>query len=224
MRGTTRGRGNVAVAVALAAVAATLLAVGLARQEPTPPSPPQSAQKSAPTEHVPAPSASPSPDGTGRATRGPFLPESEPVRIEVPRLGISSPLERLGRQHSGAMETPQNPDRAGWYAPGPTPGEQGPAAIAGHVTWNGDRSVFFRLGELEKGDRVHVLRKDGRTAVFEVQRTERYPKEEFPTIRVYQNIEHAGLRLITCGGEFNEATHYYSDNVVVFASLVDGDA
>lgn len=210
-------RGIVVAAVALAAVAATLLAVGLAQQEPAPPSAP----RAAPTQEVPAPAES-GPAGKSAdqaAEKGPILPASEPVRIAIPSLDVTSPLERLGRQESGAMETPQDPDKAGWYHPGPTPGEQGPAVIAGHVTWNGDQSVFFALGELRAGDEVNVLREDGRTAEFEVERVERYPKDDFPTVEVYQNLDHAGLRLITCGGTYNDETNYYSDNVVVYASL-----
>ncbi|MEA2460873.1 MAG: hypothetical protein QOH90_1050, partial [Actinomycetota bacterium] len=37
---------------------------------------------------------------------------------------------------------------------------------------------------------------------------------------VYGDIAHAGLRLLTCGGDFDDTTGHYLDNVVVFASLV----
>jgi len=36
---------------------------------------------------------------------------------------------------------------------------------------------------------------------------------------VYGAIDHAGLRLITCGGTYDAAKHRYLDNVVVFARL-----
>jgi hypothetical protein len=38
---------------------------------------------------------------------------------------------------------------------------------------------------------------------------------------VYGNIDHAGLRLITCGGTFNRITRHYSHNTVVYAKLVE---
>lgn len=221
MPGTTRTRGFVVAAVAFAAVAATLLVLGLSRQEPEPPSPPSRSQSE---RDVPAPSDAPSDGGgqeEGEKARGPVLPESEPVRISIPSIDVSSPLVDLGRQSNGAMETPQDHEKAGWYTPGPTPGERGPAVIAGHVTWDGEQSVFFPLGKLGAGDRVDVLREDGRKATFEVDRVERYPKNDFPTVEVYRNLDHAGLRLITCGGAYDEEERYYSDNVVVFASLVD---
>ena len=39
--------------------------------------------------------------------------------------------------------------------------------------------------------------------------------------RVYGNIDHAGLRLITCGG-LDAETNVFDENVVVFADLVPG--
>ena len=42
----------------------------------------------------------------------------------------------------------------------------------------------------------------------------------FPTLEVYGNIDHAGLRLITCGGVFDPDAGSYESNVVAFASLV----
>jgi hypothetical protein len=119
------------------------------------------------------------------------------------------------------MEVPQDPDRAGWYHLGPTPGALGPAVIAGHVTWDGLPAVFFELADLREGDLVQVARSDDRVAVFRVTQVGTYRKSEFPTRSVFGAIDHAGLRLITCGGEFDGSSRRYSDNVVVFARLVD---
>ena len=67
---------------------------------------------------------------------------------------------------------------------------------------------------------VVVDRSDGTTATFRVDRVEEHAKDDFPTDEVYGDIDHAGLRLITCGGTFDEDTGDYTDNVVVFASLI----
>ena len=37
---------------------------------------------------------------------------------------------------------------------------------------------------------------------------------------MYGDIDHAGLRLITCDGEFDRAARSYRDNIVVYAGLV----
>lgn len=81
--------------------------------------------------------------------------------------------------------------------------------------------MFFELGDLEPGDSVMVTRADGMIAEFEVEGVRSYPKVEFPTQLVYGDIDHAGLRLITCGGPFDRELGHYDDNVIVFGSLVD---
>jgi Sortase domain len=149
---------------------------------------------------------------------GLVLPESHPVAISIPKLGVRSPLDDLGLDRDGAMEVPENPARAGWFSGGPAPGSLGPAVIAGHVTWNG-RAVFHRLSTMRPGDQVTVTRKDGKIAVFTVTGVARFSKSQFPSRAVYGPIDHAGLRLITCGGTYDAARHRYLDNVVVFARL-----
>ncbi|GAA3695301.1 hypothetical protein GCM10022204_08850 [Microlunatus aurantiacus] len=148
---------------------------------------------------------------------GVVLPESDPVDVAVPALRLRSDLVRLGLTPDGAMETPANPAEAGWFTRGAAPGALGPAVIAGHVTWNGSPGVFHRLRRLKAGDQVLVGRKDGHTAVFTVERVARYSKSQFPTRDVFGAIDHAGLRLITCGGAYDTVQHRYPDNVVVFA-------
>jgi hypothetical protein len=158
---------------------------------------------------------------TADRTRGPVLIGSVPVGLRIPRVGIVSTLVPLGLDADGAMEVPPDGSRAGWYTKAPTPGALGPAVLAAHVTWDRRPALFFRLGELQQGDRIEVVRNDGTTAVFGVQRVATFPKARFPTEAVYGPVDHAALRVITCGGAFDESVGHYVDNVVVFAALVD---
>jgi hypothetical protein len=155
---------------------------------------------------------------------GPLLPTSKPVTLDIPSIDVHSSLLSLGLAADGSIEVPHGAryDRAAWYRYSPTPGALGPAILLGHVDSAADGpSVFFRLGELGRGDRVSVVRADGSVATFAVDEVHRYSKDRFPTHLVYGDIDHAGLRLITCGGPFDETTGHYLDNVVVFASLVE---
>ena len=166
----------------------------------------------------------PRPDGGSPAVVGPTLGRSKPVALDIPSIDVHSDVQYLGQDSKGALETPApGPlyDTAAWYRYSPTPGSLGPAILYGHVdsAANGP-SVFFRLGELTHGDRVLVTRANGSVAIFEVDSVERYAKDNFPTKLVYSDIDHAGLRILTCGGAFDDATGHYLDNVVVFASLV----
>jgi sortase (surface protein transpeptidase) len=152
-------------------------------------------------------------------TKGLVLPESEPVTVSIPRIHVQSRLVELGLDGDGKMQVPQHAGEAGWFSRAPTPGALGPAVIAGHVTWNRTHGVFYRLGTMRRGDHVRVSRKDGKTAVFTVNRVARFPKSRFPTQAVYGQIDYAGLRLITCGGSYDAVGHSYEDNIVVFAKL-----
>lgn len=203
-------------------VGAGLLRAGLAGGDPAPPRADRSpAHATATRTSSPGPSAVGSRHrGVPDLTRGPVLPESRPVRLSIPGLGVTSRLEDLGVDGAGAMEVPADPARAGWYDRGPAPGSLGPAVVAGHVTWNGTRAVFYRLATLRRGDVVRVTRADGRAAVFAVRRVAQFDKTRFPTRAVYGAVDHAALRLITCGGTYDAPRHRYLANVVVFADLV----
>jgi hypothetical protein len=148
------------------------------------------------------------------------LPRSEPVRVTIPALGVRTRVMELGLEPDGSMEVPPGASPAGWFDRSPTPGELGPAVLAGHVDWDGEPGAFWGLRTLERGDSVLVDRADGSTATFAVDRVAEYAKDEFPTGSVYGDIDTAGLRLITCGGDFDADEESYLDNVVVYATLV----
>lgn len=147
------------------------------------------------------------------------MEESAPVRLTIPSIEVDTTLMDLGLQQDGSLEVPPDGTGAGWFTGAPTPGELGPAVIAGHVDWNGP-GVFYNLRLMAAGDLIKVERADGSTAVFAVSKVGQYPKNQFPTEAVYGALDFAGLRLITCGGVFDAAEGHYKDNVVVFAELV----
>jgi hypothetical protein len=166
---------------------------------------------SAPRSHPPAPAA---------VSSSLFLPRSEPTRVIIPTLDVNVRTIELGLRPDGTMEVPANGALAGWYSGAPTPGELGPAVITAHVRWKGERGAFAALTKLDPGDQIGVRRADGSTVLFEVLRVEQYAKDRFPTDEVYGDIQAAGLRLITCGGDADPETGDYPDNVVVYAGLV----
>lgn len=150
------------------------------------------------------------------------MSDAKPVSIDIPRIGARSSLVELGLGEDKTLAVPpvSQPMQAGWYGGGPTPGERGPAVIAGHVDGGGQKGIFYRLDDLRAGDVIDIQREDGTTAEFGVQRVEQVPKSNFPSEEVYGSTPDAQLRLITCGGPFDSATHSYRDNVIVFANLL----
>jgi hypothetical protein len=160
---------------------------------------------------------------TGTTAHGLALHRARPLRLDIPAIGVHSQLLRLGLTAHGDLAVPQagpHYDQAAWFTGSPTPGQTGPAVIEGHVDSAAHGpSVFFALGALRPGDVVMVRRADHTTAVFNVNAVRRYPKDRFPTAIVYGNTDHAALRLITCGGAFDDSSGHYRDNIVVFAHL-----
>jgi sortase family protein len=145
------------------------------------------------------------------------LRPSRPVRIEIPAIGVDAPIVPLGLNPDRTLEVPTEYGDAGWWTGGPRPGERGPAVIAGHVDSRTGPAVFFRIGELQPGHAIVIVRRDGTRARFSVLGSERYPKAQFPTERVYGRTRNATLRLITCSGTFDHASGHYLDNTVVYA-------
>lgn len=109
-----------------------------------------------------------------------------PLRVRIPAIGVDAPVGALDLDAEGALEVPTDYDATGWYEPG--------------------------LDELTPGDEVFVDRADGSSVRFLVRAIESYLKDEFPTVRVYDPTENAQLRLITCGGEFDDTERSYLGN------------
>ena len=141
---------------------------------------------------------------------------ARPVRVIIPAIDVDADLVGLGLNPDSSMEVPDFGD-AGWYTPGPTPGEAGPAVIAAHVDSVAGPDVFHRLDQLRTGDRVIVEHADGTRSTFVVRRREQERKDELPVERIWDDTTEPVLRLITCGGEFDQQRRSYRSNVIVYA-------
>ncbi|MEU2420928.1 class F sortase [Streptomyces sp. NPDC007851] len=170
----------------------------------------------APAEHTgAAPSADP--QRTAEA-----LPRSVPIRLLIPKIAVDAPFTALTISPSGQLEPPpaDNTNLVGWYSKGAAPGETGTSIIAGHVDTKVSAAVFARLDELERGDRFSVDRADGSSADFVVDDAETFPKDDFPSDRVYADTRRPEVRLITCAGDYDHDVKDYTENLVVFGHLV----
>jgi hypothetical protein len=171
--------------------------------------------------HAPQPSRSAA-GVTGSSGRGPSLPRSLPVSVNIPAIGVDSKLLHLGLNSDGTIQVPSlvtSSGEAAWYKYSATPGQIGSSVIEGHVDSYQGAAVFFRLGALRPGDTVDVTLANGITAIFRVTGVREYAKSRFPAKVIYGATDYASLRLITCGGVFDYATGHYLSSTVVFASL-----
>jgi hypothetical protein len=152
------------------------------------------------------------------------LPPSPPVRVEIPAIGVSSSLVRLGLNPDRTMEVPGDFQVAGWFTGAPQPGQLGPAVIAGHVDSRTGPAVFYRLRDLRPGDQIRVVRADRRVVRFKVDSLASYPKQSLPPDAVYGATTTPALRVITCAGSFDRSSRSYRDNLVVSATRVPDGA
>ncbi len=217
-----------AAAAALAAAGFALVAVGCTSTTSVSSTEPASASSStaAPTATpTPTPTPSPTPSGVSTAGLGPQpLPTSNVTvtSVAVPSVGIkSTSMEKLGLLDNGALASPDDPDKAGWFSDGTLPGEIGPAVIAGHIDSTTGPAVFFPLRLTKPGATITVGLSNHKTVSFTVDRVITTPKEGFPTDDVFGAVPDSELRLITCGGPYNRSVngpHGYQDNTIVFAT------
>ena len=174
-------------------------------------------------QHAPQPSGGAAGSvGFGRA-HPLSLRRSVPVSVRIPAIGVTSYLLHLGVDADGAVQVPSLDTEAGeaaWYKYSVTPGQVGASVIEGHVDSYSGPAVFYRLGALHPGDRVEVRLADRVTAVFRVTGVREYLKSRFPAKVIYGATRYASLRLITCGGAFDDATGHYLSSTVVYASLI----
>lgn len=203
--GRRASRRRLIVGVLVAAALLTACGNGPSYSPATSESSPPAVASSSPVVAAPA---------SARAERVP-----QPVTLLIPALGVGAGLMRLGLQSNGTLQVPPDAMTPGWFTGAPAPGELGPAIIAGHVRWNGSAGIFADLERLRLEDRIIITRRNGTSAVFRVTRVSKFTKAQFPTDLVYGNIDHAGLRLITCDG-LDSSGRVYRDNLVVFATLV----
>jgi sortase (surface protein transpeptidase) len=144
----------------------------------------------------------------------------QPVRLTIPAIDLATNFTvPLGLSAGGEVEVPEEDDLVGWYRYSPVPGRLGPAVILGHVDSFAGPAVFYRLGSLKVGDEILVENSDGTEARFIVTELERPTQNAFPTARVYGDIDHAGLRLITCSGIYERGSARYTHNLIVYARL-----
>ena len=214
-----RGRyALLAVIVALTAIGATAIGAGVLHRTDEPALTISSPSVS-PAEPTDESAPEPGDAASDVLTTGPLMVTSPPTRVSIPALKVTASTIGLGQEADGSMQVPSDAKTVGWYTKAPTPGALGPAVLAGHVDLKGKPGSFAQLTRLKTGDAITVERSDGSTAMFAVTTVQRYAKNKFPSAAVYGAIDHAGLRLITCGGAFDDTTGHYRDNIVVYATL-----
>lgn len=143
-----------------------------------------------------------------------------PQQVEIPAINVKAPVTTLNLNADGSLQVPEHDNEVGWYTGSPAPGAIGPSVMVGHLDSVRGAAVFANLHKLKPGDTIKILRKDNTTVEYKVESLETYPQNQFPSDKVYGALDYPGLRLITCIGTYSRLIGRYSDNLVVYARMV----
>jgi LPXTG-site transpeptidase (sortase) family protein len=106
-----------------------------------------------------------------------------------------------------------------WYKLGPKPGEVGNAVINGHInTYYSEHGVFEHLDNLNVGDVVEVVERNGATLRFVVI-GKKLLDYNSPTDDIFGKTSSRNLNLITCAGTWMKDKHLYDKRLVVYTEL-----
>jgi len=144
------------------------------------------------------------------------------ARLLIPAIGVNAPIESVGVQPNGAMETPrQSPwSDVGLYTGGPRPGDRGSAVIAGHLDRpGGNPAAFWLLHELHIGDEVQFVDAHDKILLFHVTRIEAYPVQDAPVQVIFGDRTGRFLNLTTCAGDWIPTQHQRTMRLVVYTSF-----
>ena len=146
-----------------------------------------------------------------------------PVRVDLPGLGLTAPVDPVGVADDGQMALPDDVARVGWYRFGPSPGEPGNAVLGGHVDdAEQGPGALFALRTTAPGDEVAVTDAAGRVTRWRVVSRDLPPKQALPVDTIFTRGGPPRLVLVTCGGPFDPVARSYRDNVVVVAEPLPG--
>lgn len=170
----------------------------------------------APTATAPRPTATSAPPTATATPRA-----GQPTRVKIPVIRVDAAIEYVGLTPDGAMDVPKDYGKTAWYEPGPRPGDQGNAAIAGHVDSKTGKAVFWDLSKLKPGDEIFVAGDDGVERRFVVTGVQSYGRADAPLQQIFGPTTARHLNLITCDrtSNFDRAKGEYAANVVVYAAF-----
>lgn len=143
-----------------------------------------------------------------------------PVRLRLPVQRVDAGVVAVGVLPGGGLQVPDDPRLLGWWRDGAWPGaSRGTVVIDGHVdTRTAGAGALYRLREMPLGAVVRLSTATGEHR-YVVRAVHSYSKATLPP-EVFDRTGVPRLVLISCGGEFDERTRQYADNIVVYATPV----
>lgn len=147
-------------------------------------------------------------------------PAERPVRIEIPSISVDAAVISEGVAADGQVAIPDDIHQAGWYRWGAAPGDtSGSTVIVGHLDSDTQPGLgaFAYLRTLTTGARIDITTTNHHVWHYQVVARQELVKTRLPLADIFSRTGRARLTLVTCGGNFNSASHSYDDNIVITA-------
>jgi len=129
-------------------------------------------------------------------------------RLVIDRIGVNAGVFTYGLDANRVPEVPLNGSDVAWYDFSAPPGTGSNAVFAGHVTWGGS-AVFYKLDDLQVGDRISLRGDNGIELAYIVSESFLVDPEDPNALSVMSPTSKDVITLITCGGSF-----YYTGDPV----------
>lgn len=139
--------------------------------------------------------------------------------VQMPSLGVTAPIVRVGVGTSGEMVIPRTARDVAWLDQGSFPGRTQNAVLAGHINWSRQPGSFARIGQLREGDPV-VVAMDGRRFEFRVTWVCSFDRNSPRAEQIMGYTDVPSVTLITCGGTFDRRAGTHTNRIVARAELV----
>lgn len=134
---------------------------------------------------------------------------------------IDAPIVVKGVDAAGIMEAPDTAYDVVWYDFSTRPGEGSNAVFSGHVDYvNVGPAVFWRLKDLQAGDRLQIRYSDGVFVDYAVSAVNTFEASAAPVDQIVGATAKDSVTLITCAGTFNKQTGQYDQRLIVRAERV----
>ena len=142
-----------------------------------------------------------------------------PSRLTIPSVGIDGKVvaaKAWALEGGTGWEIPL--EDIAWYVGTALPGNKGNAVMSGHVVTRSGGGVFRNLYRIRKGYPIYIHTDEGSLTYYVTGVRVVLPTD----ISVLTNTSEPTLTLITCAGDFDEATRTFSHRLVVTAKLGAG--
>jgi len=147
--------------------------------------------------------------------------DKTPAKIEINSIGVEAPIDVMGVTEDNSIEAPTNMANAGWFNGSVLPGEEGTTIIDGHMGGNIVPGVFTYLENVEIGDSIKVVSKDGEITNYVIRKTKTFDRNSQEFDELYETVgDGNGLNLITCTGGWLPSAQTYDSRLIVYAEQV----